>query len=201
MINRRHLIGYSLAATGFFGLALIAGWWQVDGPGARLSKNTNSVNLKSMNFRLTNHEGKPVGPDTLIGRASMVFFGFTHCPDICPTTLSDISGWVEAMEEEESQLNIIFITIDPQRDTVETIAEYVSYFHPSIRGWTGSEDQIAQAAKSFRVKYKKVMIDGDDYSMDHTASVFLFDADGNSAGIIDLHESREMALPKIRRAL
>lgn len=201
MINRRKVIGYPIAGIGFLVLALIAGWWQVDGPGADLSKSTQALNLKSMSFSLTNHKGQSVGPEALVGRASMVFFGFTHCPDICPTTLSDISGWIEAMEEEESQLNIIFITIDPERDKVETMAEYVSHFHPSIRGWTGSEDQIAQAAKSFRVKYEKVMIDGDDYSMDHTASVFLFDKDGNSAGIIDLHESREMALPKIRRAL
>lgn len=201
MINRRKVIGYPLVGIGFLVLALIAGWWQVDGPGADLSKSTQALNLKSMSFSLTNHKGQSVGPETLVGRASMVFFGFTHCPDICPTTLSDISGWVEAMKEEKRLLNIIFITVDPGRDTVETMAEYVSYFHPSIRGWTGSEDQIAEAAKSFRVKYKKVATDGGDYSMDHTASVFLFDADGNSAGTIDLHEPREMALPKIRRAL
>jgi len=154
-----------------------------------------------MDFRLTDHEGNEVGPDTLIGRPTMVFFGFTYCPDVCPTTLSDISGWLDEMGEDAARLDVIFITVDPERDTVKAMAEYVGYFHPSIRGWTGQEKQIARAADGFRATYKKVQTEGGEYTMNHTASVFLFDAEGQFVTMIDYHEPREFAVPKIRRAL
>ena len=98
-------------------------------------------------------------------------------------------------------MNVVFITVDPERDTVETMAEYVGYFHPAIRGWTGAQDQIARAAEGFRASYERVPTDGGDYTMNHTASVFLFDAAGGLVSTIDYHEPREFAVPKIRRAL
>jgi protein SCO1/2 len=98
-------------------------------------------------------------------------------------------------------MNVVFVTVDPERDTVEAMAEYVGYFHPSIRGWTGPQEEIARAARGFRARYKRVPTEGDDYTMDHTASVFLFNAAGLFTTIIDYHEPREFAVPKIRRAL
>jgi protein SCO1/2 len=98
-------------------------------------------------------------------------------------------------------LHTVLITVDPERDTVEAMAEYVGYFHPQIRGWTGSPAQIAQAAEGFRVRYEKVALEGGDDTMNHTAGVFLFDAAGALVSIIDYHEPREFALPKIRRAM
>jgi protein SCO1/2 len=154
-----------------------------------------------MDFRLQDHERQPVGPDMLIGRASLVFFGFTFCPDICPTTLSDISGWLDDLEDDAERLNVILITVDPERDTVDAMAEYVGYFHPAIRGWTGPEPQIARAAADFRAIYERVPTESGDYTMNHTASVFLFDPEGRFAGSIDYHEPREFAVPKIRRAM
>lgn len=200
-MRRRTALGYGGAGAGALALTLFAGWWRVDGPGAPEPIGQRPVDLSAMDFRLTDHEGNAVGPDTLIGRPAMVFFGFTYCPDVCPTTLADISGWLDALGEEAEQLNVVFITVDPERDTAGAMADYVSYFHPAIRGWTGPEDQIARAMNGFRASYEKVPTEGGSYTMDHTASVFLFDAEGQFVTMIDYHEPREFALPKIRRAL
>lgn len=200
-MRRRAILGYGTAGFGAVGLTLFAGWWRVDGPGAPETVRKQPLPLTAMDFRLTDHESQPVGPETLIGRASLVFFGFTWCPDVCPTTLSDISGWLDAMGPDSKRLNVIFITVDPDRDTVDAMAEYVGYFHPAIRGWTGEPAQISRAAKSFRATYKKVPTENGDYTMNHTASVFLFDAAGRFVSTIDYHEPREFAVPKIRRAL
>ena len=200
-MQRRNLLKYSAAGTGVLAITVFTGWWQIDGPGAPDPTPKRPISLPEMEFTLTDHEGNKVGPETLIGRPSMVFFGFTFCPDVCPTTLSDISGWLDDLGEEAGQLNVIFITVDPERDTADMMADYVGYFHPSIRGWTGDEDQIARAASGFRATYEKVPTDAGDYTMNHTASVFLFDAEGQFVSTIDYHEPREFAVPKVRRAL
>lgn len=200
-MDRRVIIGYGGLGLGALALTLGVGWWRVDGPGASAGHApARPLPLPEMNFRLTDHEGKTVGPNSLVGRPTMVFFGFTYCPDICPTTLSDISGWLDELGNMTEELNVIFITVDPERDTVQTMAEYVGYFHPAIRGWTGPETQIARAVEGFRARYQRVMIEGANYTMNHTASVFLFDATGYFVSAIDYHEPKEFAVPKIRRA-
>ena len=200
-MRRRTLLAWGGAALGALGLTLFAGWWRVDGPGAPAPVGQRPMALSDMAFRLTDHEGKTVGPDTLIGRPSMVFFGFTYCPDVCPTTLSDISGWLDGMGDAAERLDTVFITVDPARDTVEAMAEYVGYFHPTIRGWTGQPEEIARAAEGFRATYERVPVEGGDYTMNHTASVFLFDSKGRFVSTVDYHEPRKFALPKIRRAM
>ena len=200
-MRRRTLLAYGMGGAGALGLTLFVGWWRVDGPGAQELVGQRPASLSAMNFRLTDHEGQPVGPETLIGRASIVFFGFTFCPDVCPTTLADISGWLDAMGDEAGRLNVVFVTVDPARDTVDEMAEYVGYFHPAIRGWTGPEEQIAHAAEEFRVSFERVPAEGGNYTMNHTASVFLFDTSGGFVSTIDYHEPREFAVPKIRRAM
>jgi len=100
--------------------AIGVGWWQVDGPGAvrPLSKiKTVIPSITSMSFSLTDHEGTSVGPKTLLGRPSMVFFGYTFCPDVCPTTMSDIASWLEALGPDATRLNVVFVSVDPERDT------------------------------------------------------------------------------------
>ena len=200
-MRRRAVLGYGAAGLGALGVALFAGWWQVDGPGASEPVAGRPLPLTAMDFRLTDHEGNEVGPETLTGKPTMVFFGFTFCPDVCPTTLSDISDWLDALGEDAEGLNVIFITVDPDRDTVEAMAEYVGYFHPAIRGWTGQADQVARAVEDFRATYERVPTEGGGYTMDHTASVFLFDATGRFVSTVDYHEAREFAVPKIRRAM
>ena len=199
-MSRRNLFTYGAAATVALALALFIGWWQVDGPGAPEPVAQRPLPLTQMDFQMTDQGGETVGPASLLGNPSMVFFGFTYCPDVCPTTLSDISGWLDDLGEAVAEMNVVFITVDPERDTVDAMAEYVSYFHPAIQGWSGTLEETARAAEGFRASYEKVATDG-DYTMNHTASVFLFDAEGQFASIIDYHEPREFAAPKIRRVL
>ena len=201
-MRRRTVLGLGAGGIAALGLTLLAGWWQVDGPGAPArADERRPLPLTEMEFDLVDHEGRTVGPDMLVGRPSLVFFGFTFCPDVCPTTLADISGWLDELGEDAERLNVVFITVDPERDDVEAMAEYVGYFHPAIRGWTGPEEQIAHAAEGFRVTYERVTTDGVDYTMNHTSSVFLFDAGGRLVSTVDYHEPREFAVPKIRRAM
>lgn len=200
-MRRRRFLIWGAAGVGAVALTLFVGWWQVDGPGAAAPSGQRPAPLSAMDFQLTDHEGRAVGPEDLIGRPSMVFFGFTYCPDVCPTTLSDISDWLEAMGPAAKGLDVVFISVDPARDTVAAMADYVTYFHPAIRGWTGTTEQIARAAEGFRVTYERVPVEGGDYTMNHTATVFLFDAEGRFVSTVDYHESREVALPKIRRAM
>ena len=199
-MNRRTLFTYGAAISGALALTLFIGWWRVDGPGASEPVVQRPLPLTQMDFQMTDQGGETVGPASLLGNPSMVFFGFTYCPDVCPTTLSDISGWLDDLGEAVAEMNVVFITVDPERDTVDAMAEYVSYFHPAIQGWSGTLEETARAAEGFRASYEKVATDG-DYTMNHTASVFLFDAEGQFASIIDYHEPREFAAPKIRRVL
>ncbi len=129
---------------------------------------------------------------------SSVFFGFTWCPDICPTTLANISGWLDELGPDAGRLNVAFISVDPGRDTPEILADYVSAFHPEIVGYTAAP--VARAAEAFAVEYIKVW-SGADYSMNHTAGVLLYRADGRFAGTIDPHEPAQFAEPKLRRIL
>lgn len=200
-MRRRPILGYAAAGLGALALTLVAGWWQSDGPGAGQPAGQRPLALSEMDFLLTDHEGSQVGPESLIGRPTMAFFGFTYCPDVCPTTLSDISGWLDDLGDEAERLNVIFISVDPERDTFEALAEYVAYFHPAIRGWTGPDEQISLAADGFRASYEKVPTVDGDYTINHTSSVFLFNADGQFVSTIDYHEQREYAVPKIRRAM
>ena len=195
------LLTYGAAGGSALGLALFVGWWQVDGPGAPEPVGMRPLPLTQMDFQMTDQDGATVSPASLLNNPSMVFFGFTYCPDVCPTTLSDISGWLDDLGEDVAEMDVVFITVDPERDTVEVMAEYVSYFHPAIQGWSGTPDETRQAAEDFRARYEKVATEGGGYTMNHTASVFLFDAEGLFAGTIDYHEQREFAVPKIRRVL
>ena len=157
--------------------------------------------ISAMDWELTDHQSRPVSARDWLGRPAMIFFGFTWCPDVCPTTLMDISDWLEDLGTDADQLTVALITVDPERDTPEVLANYVQHFDPRIIGLTGSAGQIARAAQDFRVRYEKIPREDGDYTMNHTAGVFLFHADGRFASIIDFHEDRAFALPKLRRIL
>jgi protein SCO1/2 len=153
-----------------------------------------------MSFSLTDHNGQPFAPSQWLGRPTMVFFGFTFCPDVCPTTLSDISDWLADLGPDADRLHVALISVDPERDTPSVLAEYLSNFDPRITGLTGQLSEVEKAAADFRARFEKLPRD-DDYTMNHTAGVFLFAADGRFASIIDFHEDRRFAIPKIRRIL
>ena len=200
-MSRGTLLTYGAAIASMLAIALFIGWWRVDGPGAPEPVAQRPLPLTQMEFQMTDQSGAIVGPATLLGNTSMVFFGFTYCPDVCPTTLSDISGWLDDLGDDVADMNVVFMTVDPERDSVAAMAEYVSYFHPAIQGWSGTLEETAQAVAGFRASYEKVATEGGDYTKNHTASVFLFDAEGQFASTIDYHEQREFAVPKIRRVL
>lgn len=184
---------------GALAVTLGLGWWR-SRSGGQPGSGLMPLPIGEMSFTLTDHRGATVRPSDWIGRPTMVFFGFTWCPDVCPTTLSDISLWLEDLGPNADRLNTFLISVDPKRDTPEILADYLSNFNPKITGLTGPLVEIERVANEFRAIFETVP-QGDDYTMDHTAGVFLFRADGRFGGIIDYHEDRRFALPKIRRLL
>jgi protein SCO1/2 len=132
-------------------------------------------------FALVDHQGRAVTDGDFRGRLMIVFFGFTYCPDVCPTALTTVARALDLLGEGAIQVAALFITVDPERDTPEQLKEYVRHFHPRLIGLTGTPEQIAAAAKAYRVYYAKARPAGapaDDYSMDHTAIVYLMGRDG-----------------------
>lgn len=176
---------------------LILGWWRSQ---PQTGRDLLPVPIADMDFTLTDHRGQPFTPSQWLGRPTMVFFGFTFCPDVCPTTLSDISDWLSELGPDADRLNVALISVDPERDTAVILSDYLSNFDPRIVGLTGPLPEVEKAVTGFRAKFQKLPRDG-DYTMNHTAGVFLFDADGRFTTIIDFHEDRRFAVPKIRRIL
>ncbi|WP_137123660.1 SCO family protein [Roseomonas sp. HF4] len=130
-------------------------------------------------FTLVDHTGRTVTERDFAGRALLVYFGFTYCPDVCPTELGTIAAALDAMGQGADRVTPVFITVDPERDTPEAMADYVSRFHPRLVGLTGTADQIAQAARAYRVYYAKVRPrDSTDYLMDHSSFIYLVGPDG-----------------------
>lgn len=131
-------------------------------------------------FALTDHTGKRVTEKDFRGRHMLVYFGFTYCPDVCPTELQVIASALEALGEAADEVTPVFITIDPERDTAEQMAAYVKHFHQRLVGLTGTQDEIRAAAKAYRVYYAKVkdVTSSAGYTFDHSSIVFLMDADG-----------------------
>jgi len=134
----------------------------------------------------------------LIGKPSLLFFGFTHCPDVCPTTLTDISDWFDRLGDAGKELTAYLVTVDPERDTPPFMREYLAAFDDRIVGLVGDENETRRIAEAWRVHYRRIPLDDGNYTMDHTASVFMIDRKGQFAGTIDFHEDREVALAKLR---
>lgn len=152
-------------------------------------------------FRLVDHLGRQVGPETFAGKVRLVFFGFTHCPDVCPTGLSLMSQLLEELGPDAKDVQALFISVDPERDTVAVLKDYISVFAGGILGLTGTPAQIEEVTKAFSAYFKKVPQPSGGYTVDHTASVYLLDREGSFRSTIDLHEKQDVALQKIRRVL
>jgi protein SCO1/2 len=131
-------------------------------------------------FSLTDETGRAVTAETYRGRHMLIFFGFTYCPDVCPTELAKVAATLDLLGRDAERLVPLFVSIDPARDTPEALAQYTDLFHPAIVGLTGTEEQIAAAARAFRVYYNKVRTgpEPDAYTMDHSAFVYLMGPDG-----------------------
>ncbi|MCD7110782.1 SCO family protein [Rhizobium sp. DKSPLA3] len=152
-------------------------------------------------FRLVAQNGEPITEKALTGKPSAVFFGFTHCPEVCPTTLFEMNGWLAKVDPDNTKLNAFFVTVDPERDTPEILGQYVSNVSDRITGISGPPDKVMDMVKGFRVYAKKVPLDAakpdGDYTMDHSASVFLLDAEGRFRGTIAYGENTDTAVQKL----
>lgn len=152
-------------------------------------------------FRLIDQDGKVVTDQDMRGKPFLVFFGFTHCPDVCPTTLFEMSEVLRNLGADADKLSALFITVDPERDTPAAMKDYLSSFDPHLRGLTGDAAALAAVAKEYRVYYKKVPLEGGDYTMDHTAIVYLMDKQGRFVAPFSLKRSAEAAAADLRHYL
>jgi protein SCO1/2 len=175
------LIGVIIAA-----LAVTAGFWAAQAilkdqaPRHDLSATRFPVAREIQPFELIDHHSAAFDQAALQHHWSFVFFGYTYCPDVCPTTLSILNGVAQRLQDVDADVRFVMVTVDPERDTPERLAEYVTYFNGDFLGVTGSDAGLTQLTRQLGILYNRVEPEGDaaGYLMDHTAGVFLFDPDG-----------------------
>lgn len=150
-------------------------------------------------FTLTDQDGKTVTDADFKGKFMLIYFGFTFCPDVCPTELQVMSGALEKLGPKAADVQPIFITVDPERDTSQVLAKYVKQFDPRLIGLTGTPEQIAAAAKAYRVFYQQAKDEGSsaDYTMDHSSIVYLMDREGKFLVFFPPATSPELMAEKI----
>ena len=154
---------------------------------------TSIVNALS----LIDHNGSSFNSSSFKRQPSLIFFGFTNCPEVCPTTLSQLSQITSDLKDKIKPTNIIFITLDPERDTQKHLKEYIKYFDKNIIGLTGSIKDLKKLAKNFGVFYEKILTSKNNYTLNHTATVFMIDKDGKYRGTISWGENENSINQKI----
>jgi len=152
-------------------------------------------------FQLTDQAGQTVTEKEMQGRPTLIFFGFTHCPDVCPTSLFEISEVLRAMGQDADKVNAYFISVDPERDTTDAMKDYLSSFDPHLKGLTGPPDDLAKVISEYRVYAKKVPLKDGDYTMDHTALVYLMDREGKFVAPFNLKRTPDEAASDLKRYL
>ena len=152
-------------------------------------------------FQLVDQSGATVTEKNLQGKPSIIFFGFTHCPDVCPTALFEMSEILRAMGKDADRVNAYFITVDPERDNKEAMKDYLSSFDPHLKGLTGDPDSVAKVLSAYRVYAKKVPLKDGDYTMDHTALTYLMDRDGRFVAPFNLNRKPEEAAADLKKYL
>lgn len=152
-------------------------------------------------YQLVTHAGEPADDSVFVGRPSLVFFGFTHCPDVCPTTLGDMQHWFAELGDDADAVDAYFVSVDPERDTPEVLGEYVGWVSDKITGLTGEPAEIEKMTEAWGVMAEKAPLEGGGYNVNHTASVFLLDENGQFFGTIAYEESSETAIGKLRRLI
>src|SRR4051794_20887956 len=151
-------------------------------------------------FKLIDQDGRALSDADLKGHPFLVFFGFTHCPDVCPTTLFEVSEILRALGPDADRARALFITVDPERDTPAAMKDYLSSFDPHLTGLTGDPAEIAAVAKAYRVYFKKVPLD-EGYTMDHTAIVYLMDKTGRFVSPFNIKRPTDVEVADLRRYL
>jgi protein SCO1/2 len=152
-------------------------------------------------FTLTDTSGKTVTEASLNGQPHAIFFGFTRCPEICPTTLASLTRLHQALGKDAERLRIVFVSVDPERDTPERLGDYLAAFPIPVTGLTGTPEQLAQIIKGYAVYVKKVPLEGGDYTIDHTTAVYLMDARGQFVTTLGYDDSDANKLNILKRFL
>jgi len=149
-------------------------------------------------FQLVDQDGKTVSDADMKGRPFLVFFGYTHCPDVCPTTLFEMSQMLHALGPDAGRIGALFITVDPERDTPAVLKDYLASFDPHLRALTGEPAAVDAALKAYRVYAKKVPLKEGDYTMDHTAVVYLMDKNGRFVAPFNMKRTAEAEAADVR---
>lgn len=182
---------------------LVVIWSDLGGFGSRLSKQLAPKPAIGGHFKLRATNGATVTEETLTGKPTALFFGYTFCPDVCPTTLYEASSWLAKLGADADGIRIVFVTVDPERDTLDHLTEYMSAFDPRIIGLTGTRKAVDQMITAFRVTAQRAETneadaDPETYLINHTASVYLLDRKGEFVDTIAYQEDAAKALEKIR---
>ena len=177
-------------------LALVTAIFVVVGPGER----SGGSGIGGA-FTLVDQNGSKVSEKDFTGAPFLVFFGFTHCPDVCPTTLYETSEVLRALGSSADKLKVAFITVDPERDTPEALKNYLGSFDPRIVGLTGSQEDIDRVTRAYRAYYRRVPLKDGNYTMDHTALVYLMDKRGNFVGSFNVKRTPQEAAKELNRYL
>lgn len=156
--------------------------------------------LGAGDYRLVSTDGRAFARSDFGGNPSILFFGFTQCPDVCPTTLAEIVGWYDALGDDARDLRAYFITVDPERDTPEVLAGYLGWAAP-VTGLTGPAADVAKAVKAWGIQAQKVPLESGGYTMNHTVSLLLLDRRGEFVDSIAFGASADVALAKLRRLM
>lgn len=193
---RRSFIPILVFVAGLVVLSAAALFWLE--PGGRQAVRTSSVGGP---FTLVDQDGREVTERDFAGKAHLVFFGFTHCPDICPTTLQQVGDVLQALGPKGKELKVAFVTVDPERDTPEVLKSYLSSFDPRIVGLTGTPDQVSATVKAYRAYAQKVPGKEGDYVMNHTAMVYVMDARNNFVSALNLTRPPQEAAADLSKLL
>ncbi len=195
-MNRKLLAGLAIAFLALGVLSASLYLWA----GRENGASTGSIAIGGP-FVLTGSDGKPFSSESLKGKPYLVFFGFTHCPEICPTTLYDLTQDMQELGPEADKLRIVFISVDPERDTPDLIKTYLSNFDSRIIGLTGTAEEIAETARKFKAFYKKVPTSDGGYTMDHQVTIYMMDGKGRFALASNYQENQEIRLAKLKRLI
>lgn len=184
-----------------WGLVLVVGLgasWLLLSPRGQAVLPTDDIGRGD--YQLLATDGQTFTAASLRGAPSLVFFGFTHCPDVCPMTLGAIDGWKQELGPLAEDLRVWFVSVDPERDTLDLMRDYVGWL-PGTVGVTGTPDELRKAVAAFKIYARKVPVEGGDYAMDHSAYVMLFDAKGAYNQIFSHTEDPDLVVERLRRFL
>ena len=203
MTKVARFVAWAFSLLLLIGLIYMTFNWYRQEVGVQQTQSGNTLAQVGGDFSLVDQDGNPVTAATYADKPMVIAFGYTFCPDVCPTTLSEMTMWQEALGADADKLYFMFITVDPERDNPETMKYYVNAFFDSLIGLSGTREQIDAVSKAYRVYAKKVEDenDGGNYAMDHTASVFLMKKGNDFMGTISFGEDQESAIGKLRKLI